>query len=111
MIKDIGPFDFGVGILLALYLVDKIIVWINKSKGNGAVQAKLCPRDKEMLDEVKDTVGDIYKMHDVRDESGIPVWYCHNMKELLEKQSSILEDVNKNIEKALIIIEQHTRHK
>ena len=49
----------------------------------------------------------MYKMHDVKDEGGTPVWYCQSMKPTLENQTHAIEKMNLNIEKAMFLVEQH----
>ena len=112
MIAQIGLdsllIQLGVGGIFAVLVIRMVLDFLNrKNGGNTKGFDKRIVRLENNIDDIKDVVGKIHDMHNVKDSDGFPVWYVprswqQTQKEIMElnlKIVAILKDMMKTAER------------
>jgi len=100
-----------VGLLMLERVVDLVLKMTSKKNGsNGGSDSKVAAQVAEVdkkTDCILQIAMDMQKMHDVRGDDGVPVWYVRaGMTRAIENQTAILTTLNQVLERLVDLVEE-----
>ncbi len=92
-------YQIGTGGLFIILVLREIFGFLKVRKLDGSSTKAVCSYDREKFNDVYRTIKDLYKLHDIRDRDGVPVWYVrqsleesiHKLADNIETQTRVMQ--------------------
>ena len=104
--------SLGVGGLLVVIVLREVFSFLKDRKPDGAndTAAERIEKTLKLAYEIKEMSSDLWEVHNVRDQDGVPVWYIRRgLEESIEKLAEAITVMSQNSGAQTIALEQIAR--